>query len=69
MNRFEPPSLKERSQVAQAMSKVQEHRPSHGEANGKITCTRCGASLHFSIQSTGLSRGRCAAACGVSWCH
>jgi hypothetical protein len=65
--RFQVPTLRERSQVIKAMTAVQEHKPQHGEASGRIQCTRCGAGLQFVIQSNGLSRGRCAAACGVVW--
>lgn len=67
--RFEPPSLRQRSQVAAAMNAVQQHKPEHGEAKGRIRCTRCGDGLQFVIDATGRSRGQCAAACGVKWCQ
>ena len=65
--RYEPLTLRQRSQVISAMAAVQQHRPEHGEASGRLRCPRCGSSLQFVIQSNGLSRGHCAAACGVKW--
>lgn len=65
--RFQPPSLKQRSQVIAAMTAVQQHRPEHGEASGRLRCPRCGSSLQYVIFSNGISRGHCAAACGVRW--
>lgn len=63
---FSPPTIRERGQVAQLMATVHQRRPEHGEAIGTIRC-RCGAALTFNIQSNGLSRANCSAACGVRW--
>ncbi len=65
--RFEPPSIKERGQVARAMAAVQAQKPAQGEAKGNLACTRCGGALKFTIQSNGLSSGQCS--CGVRWCQ
>lgn len=65
--RFEPPTIKERGQVARAMAAVQAHKPQAGELAGRITCPRCGGALTFAIQSNGISRGHCT--CGVKWCQ
>jgi hypothetical protein len=69
MSRFEPPSIRERGQLARAIAAVQQHKPEHGESSGKITCTRCGAALRFTIDSSGISRGQCIGNCGVRWCQ
>lgn len=65
--RSEPPTVKQRGQVAQAVAAVQAHKPTHGEASGRIRCTRCTGTLQFVIQSTGLSRARCGNGCGITW--
>ena len=67
--RFEPPTIKQRGQVARAMELVHKHRPEHGEHQGRITCPRCGAGLTFTILSNGISRGQCAAAACIRWSH
>lgn len=48
------------------MAEVYEQRPKQGEIEGRLRCV-CGASLSFNVQSSGISRGRCTAACGVAW--
>jgi hypothetical protein len=63
---FSPPTIAWRGKVAKLLAEAQAHRPQHGESSGKLKCA-CGAALHFTIQSNGISRGRCAAACGVRW--
>lgn len=55
-----------RGKLANLVAQVQQHRPQHGEKAGTMRCV-CGATLHFNIQSTGISRGFCSAACGVRW--
>lgn len=60
------PTIKQRGQLARLRADVQSQKPPHGELAGKLRCA-CGATLHFNIQSTGLSRGHCAAGCGVRW--
>lgn len=67
--RFEPPTLKQRSQVIQAMTAVQQRKPAQGETSGRITCPRCGSGLQFSILSNGISRGQCMAAGCIRWSH
>lgn len=64
--RFEPPTVRWRGRVANLMAAVYRQRPAHGEASGTLACI-CGARLLFNIQSTGISRGRCSAGCGVRW--
>ena len=66
-HRFEPLSLRERSQVIRAITEVQGHKPEHGEHQGRIRCPRCGSGLSFTILSNGISRGQCAAAGCVRW--
>lgn len=63
--RFEPPTIKERSHVVQAITAAQAHRPAQGEVRGKAPCPRCRGTVQFTIQSTGLSRGQCT--CGIRW--
>jgi ribosomal protein S27AE len=65
--RFEPPTIKQRGQVANAMAAVHAHKPEVGERTGRITCTRCGSSLRFTIMANGISRGQCAAAGCIRW--
>ena len=65
--RFDPPTIRERGQLARAIAAVQEHKPQHGEATGKISCTRCGASLRFTINCKGISRGMCTSAGCIRW--
>jgi hypothetical protein len=67
--RFQPPSIKERGQVAQAMNAVQQFKPQQGEHKGTMRCTKCGSSLSFTIQSSGISRGQCSAAGCLRWCQ
>lgn len=65
--RFTPPTIQQRGQLARAIAAVQHHKPEHGEASGKIACTRCGGSVRFVIDYSGRSRGQCLNACGVRW--
>jgi hypothetical protein len=67
--RFQPPSVRQRGQVAQAMNAVQQFKPDHGEYRGAIRCTKCGSSLNFCVASNGLSRGQCAATGCLRWCN
>lgn len=67
--RFEPPTIKQRGQVANAMAAAHAHKPDAGEYAGKMVCPRCRSPLNFKIASNGISRGQCAAACGVKWCQ
>lgn len=53
--------------TARAMNAVQQHRPEHGEASGRIQCPKCGGGLRFNVQSTGISRGSCSTAGCVRW--
>jgi hypothetical protein len=62
------PTIAWRGQLARLRAEVQGHRPEHGERHGRLRCV-CGATFTFSIQSNGLSRGQCAAACGARWCN
>jgi hypothetical protein len=65
--KFEPFTIKERGQVAKAMDAVQQRKPEHGEATGRITCTRCGGALRFTIDYKGISRGQCSSAGCIRW--
>jgi hypothetical protein len=65
--RFEPPSIRERGQVAQAMAEVQQHKPAHGEAKGIVPCPRCRGPLRFTIFANGTSMGYCPSAGCVRW--
>jgi hypothetical protein len=64
--RFQPPSIAWRGKLARLRAEAQSHKPEHGEARGQLRCT-CGSTIHFNIQSTGISRGRCSAGCGIRW--
>lgn len=55
--------------VAQAMAQVQQHKPAFGEYSGRMSCTKCGSGLRFTIMSNGLSRGQCSAAGCLRWCQ
>lgn len=57
-----------RGKLANLVAQVQQQRPQHGERAGTLRCI-CGATLHFHIQSNGISRGHCSAGCGARWCH
>lgn len=57
-----------RGKVANLVAQVHQQKPQHGEKQGTIRCI-CGATVHFNIQATGISRGHCSAGCGVRWCH
>jgi hypothetical protein len=63
---FQVPTIAWRGQLALLRAQVQHERPEQGERAGTLKCV-CGATFHFQIQSTGLSRGFCTAACGVRW--
>ena len=65
---FQSPSTEWRGRLAQLVGQVQAQKPAHGERAGTLKCI-CGAPFHFTIQSTGISRGHCAAGCGARWCH
>lgn len=65
--RFEPPSIKQRGQMANAMAAAYSHKPAVGEFSGRMACTRCGSALRFTIMANGLSRGQCAAAGCIKW--
>lgn len=69
MIRFEPPTIKERGQLARTMNLVYLKRPEYGEAQGTVTCQKCNGTVHFIIYANGISRGRCANGCGVKWCQ
>lgn len=62
-----PPTIAWRGKLALLRADVQKHKPENGERQGTMKCI-CGASFHFNIQASGISRGQCAAACGARWC-
>lgn len=53
--------------IAQAMAEVQRHREPRCDVSGRIRCPKCRGALLFNVQSSGISKGRCSAGCGVSW--
>lgn len=63
---FAPPTIKRRGQVARLQAAVYQQKPAQGERAATMRCI-CGATLHFNVQSTGLSRAHCSAGCGVRW--
>lgn len=63
---FTSPTIAKRGKLAHLVAAVQQHKPEHGEKAGTMRCA-CGATLQFNIQSTGISRGRCTASCGMRW--
>jgi len=65
-SRFEPMTIAQRGKLSRMRAEVQQRKPEHGETRGSMRCA-CGATLHFTIQSTGISYARCSAACGVKW--
>jgi hypothetical protein len=62
------PTIAWRGKLVRLVAQVQQQKPEQGEKAGKMKCI-CGATVHFYIQSTGISRGHCAAGCGVRWFH
>lgn len=68
-HRFQVPTIKERGQLVRAIAAAQAFKPVTGEFKGRITCTRCGSGLNFSILSNGISRGQCSAAGCIRWTH
>lgn len=66
--RHESPTIAWRGKVARLIAQVHDQKPAQGEHSSTIRCI-CGATVHFNIQSTGISRGHCSAGCGVRWCH
>lgn len=66
--RHESPTIAWRGRLARLRADVQQEKPSQGERQGTLRCV-CGATFHFNIQSTGLSRGHCSAGCGARWCN
>lgn len=65
---FQPPKIAWRGRLAQLVAQVHDQKPEHGERAGKLRCI-CGATLTFTIQADGKSRGQCSAGCGARWCH
>lgn len=65
---YTSPTIAWRGKVARLLAQVQEHKPEQGERASTLRCI-CGATLHFNIQSSGISRGHCSAGCGVRWCQ
>jgi hypothetical protein len=60
------PTIAWRGKLARLRAQVQQHKPEHGERQGRLRCV-CGAAFTFTIASNGLSRGHCAAGCGARW--
>lgn len=53
--------------TARALAAVQQQKPQHGEATGRIQCPRCNGRIRFNIQSNGISRGQCGTAGCLRW--
>lgn len=66
--RFSPPTIAWRGKLANLRAEVQQHKPDQGEASGKMKCI-CGSTLHFRIQSNGISWAQCTAGCQARWCQ
>ena len=66
--KFTPPTIARRGQLARLQAQVYQQKPANGEHQGTMRCM-CGATLHFNIQASGLSRAHCSAACGARWCQ
>lgn len=62
------PTIAQRGKLANLVAAVQQQKPEHGERAGTMQCA-CGSTLHYVVQANGISRGRCAAACGLRWCR
>lgn len=60
-------SVAQYGQIARAMAAVQQHKHPTDEVKGRIACPKCGSGLQFAILPNGISRGNCAAACGIRW--
>lgn len=65
---YASPTIDWRGRLARLRADVHALKPQHGDHQGTLRCI-CGASFHFHIQSTGISRGHCSAGCGARWCN
>lgn len=63
---YQSPTIAWRGKLARLMADVQREKPAEGERAGKIRCI-CGATLHFTIDQAGRSRGHCSSGCGARW--
>ena len=65
--RFQPPTIAQRGQIANAMAAVQKQRPKVGESKGSIPCTRCSGRLSFTVLASGISRASCNTGGCIRW--
>lgn len=65
---YRTPSISWRGKLAKLVAQVHTHKPEEGERAGTMKCI-CGATLHFTIASTGRSSGQCSAGCPARWAH
>lgn len=63
---YATPTIAWRGKLAQLQAQVYQQKPEHGERAGTIRCI-CGGTLHFTVQSSGISRAHCTAGCGARW--
>lgn len=66
---YSSPTIAWRGKLADAVHQVQQRRDPQRDVTGRITCPACRASLQFTVQANGLSRGQCTAGCGMRWCQ
>jgi hypothetical protein len=65
--RFQPPTVAQRRQVADAMHAVWKRRPAVGELKDTITCTRCSGRISFTVLASGISRASCNTGGCIRW--
>jgi len=58
-----------RGKVADAVNQVHQHLDRTRDVSGRINCPHCSSPLQFTIQRDGHSRGQCASAGCIRWCH
>lgn len=64
---FQVPSIKQRGQLAQAMTHAYAQRQPDRDVKGEAACPRCHSKVSFTVMSSGISYGQCRAACGLKW--
>lgn len=65
--RFEPPSIKQRGQVAKVMAHAYDQRQPGQDVKGQTDCPRCRSRITFTVFPSGVSFGNCVSAGCIKW--